>query len=67
LINIAYNSLLKNNSDLVIANDKSEMKRENNHIAYFIDKNKVVQKYEGKKEIAKGIFKKVNEYENKTS
>jgi phosphopantothenate-cysteine ligase len=36
LINIAYNSLLKNNSDLVIANDKSEMKRENNHIAYFI-------------------------------
>ena len=68
LINIGYNSLLKNNSDLVIANDKSEMKRENNHIAYFIDKNKVVQKYEGKKEISKGIFKKVNEHErNKKS
>jgi phosphopantothenate-cysteine ligase len=59
LIDIAYDSLLRNDCDLVIANDKYEMVREKNHIAYLIDKDKNVRRCEGKYEIAISILNSI--------
>ncbi len=55
LINIATESLEKNKCDYVIANDKKEMKDENIHVAYLIDKNKNVKALSGKEDIALNI------------
>jgi phosphopantothenate-cysteine ligase len=52
LIDIAYESLIKNNCDFVIANDKSEMKEKNEHIAYIVDKNKRITNCVGKLDIS---------------
>lgn len=64
LLNIAYNSLIANGSDLVIANDKAEMKRLNSHMAYFVTNvtNSLHNSYavnliNGKEEIAKEILR----------
>lgn len=59
LIDIAYESLVKNNCDLVIANDKQEMKDKNQHIAYIIDKDKNVIECVGKLDIALKLATKV--------
>ena len=66
----ARNSMMKNGSDVVIANDKEEMKKLGIHKAYFLRK-KHIRTYgdvgelecelNGKEEIAKQIFKIVNE------
>jgi phosphopantothenoylcysteine decarboxylase/phosphopantothenate--cysteine ligase len=61
LINIAYNSLNSNNCDLVIANDKAEMKKSEKHISYFINKNKEVKKIEEKENIAKEIIEYIRQ------
>jgi len=58
LINIAHESLTKNNGDYVVANDKKEMQKYNQHIAYFIDADKNYEKCRGKREIAKKIVEK---------
>jgi len=55
LIQIAHNSLIRNNSDFVVANDLEEMERWNSHIAYIIDKSKECIKCYGKNDIAKKI------------
>lgn len=57
LIDIAYKSLKSNNCDLVIANDKAEMKKQMKHISYFINKNKEIKQIEDKENIAKEIIK----------
>jgi phosphopantothenate-cysteine ligase len=60
LMNIAYDSLVKNGSDIVIANDKAEMKKLNTHRAYFVSKHndsRVIHTIEGKEEIAKEILR----------
>ena len=59
LIDIAYDSMKKNNCDLVIANDKKEIKKANEHIAYIIDKEKKYVKCEGKDEIALKLINKI--------
>ena len=59
LIQIANESMEKNQSDLVISNDKTEMVRNNSHTSYFCEKTTYV-KIEGKEEIAKEIFRKIN-------
>lgn len=56
LIKVAYNSLEKNNSDLVIANDLSEIKRVKYHKAYAIRPTGDYQELHGKEEIAEYIF-----------
>lgn len=59
LIQIAYDSLVKNNCDLVIANDKAEMKKLNSHMSYFVSRvngSIKVDPINGKDEIAKEIL-----------
>lgn len=57
LIDIAFESLFKNDSNLVISNDKQEMVENKKHISYFCKQPDVVRKIEGKEEIAREIFK----------
>jgi phosphopantothenate--cysteine ligase len=52
LLKIAHESLVKNDCDLVIANDKAEMVRERSHIAYIQDKYGNVIKCNSKEMIA---------------
>ena len=62
LLKIAYESLEKNNSDLVIANDKAQMKRFGSHIAYFVEKINGEMNYHlvnGKDKISIEIFNKI--------
>ena len=60
LIDIAHKSLISGNSDFVIANDKEEMKRNNSHIAYVIDRDKVCSEaIKGKEAIAETIIKTI--------
>ena len=56
LISKAFESMLDNNCDLVIANDKEEMVRNNDHVSYFCRKPDLTEKVVGKKEIADKIF-----------
>jgi phosphopantothenate---cysteine ligase (CTP) len=61
LLKIAYDSLVKNNCDLVIANDKAEMKRLNSHMSYFVSRVNDLIKVDpinGKEEIAKEILRR---------
>jgi phosphopantothenate-cysteine ligase len=55
LINIAKDSMNKNNSDVVISNDNEEMTKHKNHVAYFLTDN-LEEKIEGKENIAKRIY-----------
>jgi len=57
LIDIAYESLIKNDGDFVIANDKIEMKEKGSHIAYIINKDKKIVDCDGKDDIAKQLLK----------
>lgn len=57
LIDIAYESLMKNDGDFVVANDKMEMKEKDSHIAYIINKNKEIVNCDGKGDIAKRLLK----------
>lgn len=59
LIDIAYESLVKNNCDYVIANDKQEMKDKNQHVAYIVDKNKNIIECAGKLDISLKIATKI--------
>ena len=59
LIDIAYESLKRNNSDFVVANDKQEMKKKNQHIAYIIDKDKNITNCFDKIDIAQEIYNKL--------
>lgn len=71
LINTAFESLYKNDCDLVIANDKDEIKRVGDHISYFIHKkdnigDNIIYKdimfkvVTGKDYISQEIFETVN-------
>ena len=55
LFKIARESKLKNDLNLVVANDLQEIKSRKEHIAYLISDDREIQKA-GKFEIAKGIF-----------
>lgn len=55
LIGIALKSMVDNNCDLVIANDKSEMTREKEHIAYAVTTMEVVP-IRGKENISEYIY-----------
>lgn len=59
LIGIAHESLVKNDCDYVIANDKQEMKNKNQHIAYIIDKDKNIIECAGKLDISLQIATKL--------
>ena len=68
LIKIASDSMINNNCDLVIANDKAEMLRLNDHMSYFIrlgnrmdNQSIIVQPVKGKEEIANEIYNKIKE------
>ena len=54
LIKVATDSMIRNQSDVVVANDKAEIKKNKNHTAYFIYNNKI-EKIKDKKGIAKKI------------
>jgi len=62
LITTAFESMVKNNCDIVIANDKKEMKEVGDHVSYFIHKSKssneevYFDKIVGKENIAKEIL-----------
>jgi phosphopantothenate-cysteine ligase len=56
LIEEAYRDLLKNNSDLVVANNLSQID-DNKHIAYIIDRAKNIKKVTTKKELASKILR----------
>jgi len=66
LITTAFESMLKNNCDIVIANDKKEMKEARDHVSYFIHKSKSTNedvyfdKIAGKENIAKEILNIIN-------
>lgn len=55
LIDIATRSMIKSNSDVVIANDKAEMEKEKTHVSYFISKEKL-ERIDGKENIALHII-----------
>jgi phosphopantothenate--cysteine ligase len=62
LIDLAKASIDKNGCDLVVANDKSEMKKMDEHVAYFVFSEEVSSKYSilggmalGKRDIASKI------------
>ena len=57
LIEIAHDSLTKNGSDLVIANDKEEMIKENSHITHFVWPDKKVERAYGKLDTAVQLYK----------
>lgn len=52
---IALASLVRNNADFVIANDKKEMQDNNEHIAYILHPEHGVQKCKGKLDIAQKL------------
>lgn len=56
LCNIALNSLTRNKCNLVVANDKAEMMRENNHIGYIVETDGGNYRCEGKGEIVKRVY-----------
>ena len=56
LLDIAFDSMNKNSSDIVIANDKKEMIESKEHVAYFCRKPNLVTKVISKSNIAKDIF-----------
>lgn len=56
LIEIATESMVKNGSDVVVANDKAEIKRRYSHISYFVTKDGVTE-VDGKEDIAAEILK----------
>ena len=58
LIDIARKSLIDNNCDLVIANDKTEMVKSKSHIAYAVDRE-TSTKLNSKDEISNYIFNKI--------
>lgn len=58
LLNVAYELLIKNSCDYVLANDVSFI-NEFNHKGYLIDKNKNLKNFGTKNEIAKGIVNEV--------
>lgn len=61
LIKIAHEVLIKNNSDLIVANDLKDLQK-GEHIAHFINKEgKVIGTQTGKKNIAKELIKIVLE------
>ena len=62
LIGLAKESMEKNGCDLVVANDKEEMIRENCHVAYIVGGDCVVE-VEGKEEIAKELIKQIERLE----
>lgn len=55
LIDIAHESLLRNNCDLVVANDKIEIDSIGDHVAYIIKKDKSFERIVGRYEIAQKI------------
>jgi len=57
LIKIAHETLIKSNSDLMVANDLKDLEK-GEHIAYFVDKKgKAIDVKKGKKNIAKKLIK----------
>ena len=52
LLNIAKESLEKNNADLIVANDKEEMAKRGRHIAYLVGRKELAVQAEGKEDIA---------------
>jgi phosphopantothenate-cysteine ligase len=54
LIDTAYELLRKNRCEYVLANNAEDI-RGKDHTGYLVDRDKNVQKYEGKDAIAKGI------------
>lgn len=60
LIEIAYESMVRNDCDYVIANDKKEMVEAGKHIAYLISKDKSYQICDGKNDIAEQLLKTLN-------
>ena len=57
LVKIAYETLIKSNNDLIIANNLIDLEK-GDHIAYFIDKEeKVIGVQTGKRNIAKKLIK----------
>jgi len=60
LLITAYNLLVKNNCDYVLANDGAKIKGDEHH-AYLLNKNKEYRRYKSKQEIAKGIIKVLTE------
>jgi phosphopantothenate-cysteine ligase len=63
LIQIAKKSMLSGNSNIVIANDKSEMVENKSHIAYGLCGEEEI-KLENKLDIAKYIFEKIKKISN---
>ena len=61
LISNAYQLLIQNNCDFVLANDLSEVEAVK-HVGHLIDRNQTVVTYNTKAEIAEGIAKAVLEY-----
>jgi len=55
LLDSGYRLLEKNNLDFVLANDKEEMKRCNEHIGHLIDKRKYTVQCNGKDAIAESL------------
>lgn len=58
LLTSVYKDLIKNNADLVVANDLAQI-GEKRHIAYIIDRNKNIRNVTTKKALAVGILKTI--------
>lgn len=58
LLDVGYNLLKKNNCDLVLANDLSQI-TDNKHTGYLISPDKTYEKHESRQEIAQAMVEKV--------
>lgn len=57
LIEIAKASANRNGCDMVVANDKKQMKAANTHLAFFVKPDGSYEPFHGKDQIAKGLVK----------
>ena len=58
LVSIAKDSCIRNGCDIVVANDKIQMKEAKVHLAYFVKPDGSYEPFYGKNQIAKGLVKR---------
>lgn len=63
ILEIARKLCESSDCDFIVANDKEEMKREREHVAYLIDKTGEYRTRRGKKDIARSIVTHIGEEE----
>lgn len=62
LVHTAIEAMLKNDGDLVVANDKTEMEKEGSHIGYVITRDGIQTCCDGKDKITEKVVERMKEH-----